>query len=193
MARIRGVAIKSDQHRAELTDRLLTALTDQSSTGGPVVFEIPIDRSDTYHVIVVWDRWAEVPPGDRSEIIAEAYRELDETGLDEPISEKITTSLGVTPQEAVDYGLLPYVVQPHHIVQSYLSLRDPRLSEILETILAEGAIETPDDLELLLPTMPMAQRACDRLRDLTARLDPEIRWMILQSPGRYLRLDYDPE
>jgi len=52
----------------ELTDRLSHEI-HQRTDDGPLIFEQEIADTDTYHVIVVWQRWADVPEELRNSII----------------------------------------------------------------------------------------------------------------------------
>lgn len=71
----------------------------------PVILEDQIAQTKSLHVVVIWDAWGDLPPGERSNVIRNAYakakRARDAT---------ITVAMGVTAEEALRTGLLPYSI-----------------------------------------------------------------------------------
>ena len=58
---------------------------------GPVLFEVPIGRSDKFDVIAVWQAWDEFSSEERSDIILSAYQDR---------AHQVSLAMGVTPQQA---------------------------------------------------------------------------------------------
>ena len=95
----------------------------------PLIYEESIDQTDTVHVVVYWDRWAEVPSEERSGMILDAYERVDRS-----LVPKVTFAMGVTFGEAAELNLLPWAVVP----VSRRNESDPR--EVEAAMLEEGAI-----------------------------------------------------
>ncbi len=91
------------QRRAELLETLSRELSGQSDSGGPVIFEIPLDQSDKVDVLVVWEAFQDLRSEDRTGLILDAYGDQ---------RDRIAQGLGVTYNEAIDQNLLPYSVVP---------------------------------------------------------------------------------
>src|SRR5437660_10802574 len=69
----------------------------------PFIFEQEIPQTGTYHVIVFWERWNEVPPEQRASIIMDSYERVDPA-----LVPNLTIVVGATVDEAIDLNLLPY-------------------------------------------------------------------------------------
>ena len=107
MARIRSKPpTASTTVRADLVEAVLKAIKDEDQTDGPVIFEVPYGSTDFIQVIVVWDRWSELPADARSHIVTEAYQQAgiqqtpDVAGLD-----WITTVIPVSVSQALEMGV----------------------------------------------------------------------------------------
>lgn len=164
---IRGqatVSVLTAERRAELVQQLKDELAGHHVGEGPVIFEIPLDRSNKLDAVVVWKAFDSVSSDDRSGIISEAY------GDD---AAKISLALGVTYEEAIEQQVLPYAVVP--------MARDGEAGpdDVRRAMLEEGAFEPRRGwIDLRFPTMAMAEQAHGRLCD---RL-PAGHWSIAQSP-----------
>lgn len=73
----------------------IKANSQQRGAGIPDVYEEEQTFGSRLHVIVVWDRWTDVPHVERGPIILDAYREAK--GEREML--RITLPLGMTPEE----------------------------------------------------------------------------------------------
>jgi hypothetical protein len=158
--------VLSSEHRQELVGQLSQELAGRTTEGGPVIFEIPLDQRDEVDVFVVWQAWEGLRWEDRASVIVEAYR-------GQPT--KIAQPLGVTYDEAVEQGLLPYAVEPN-------VRRDEEadLNRLRDAMLREGGIELPDDrrtVKLRFPNMKMAESAYHKLCEAV----PEGCWSLVQS------------
>lgn len=155
--------------RANLTERLSQELTGGGEGNGPVIFEIPLEGSDRYDVIVVWDEWGQqsVPGEIRSEIIASAYERVDS-----PIAKKLAIAIGATNGEAVEQNLLPYSIVP------MVRKGKADAASIQEAMLRHGAIRVSGNtLELRLPTLKLAEQVHRQIVDEL----PNGYWAIVQK------------
>jgi hypothetical protein len=151
------------QRRAALVARL-TAERQQPTQDGPVLFEIPLEQSDRFDVMVVWQEWESVTSEDRSAIIREVYQG----------DQNVAQALGVTYQEAMEQQLLPYAVVPMARPDEI----DPE--KVREAMIQEGGIHLERDrVDLRFPTMAMAEASHQRL---VQRL-PRGYWSIVQTVG----------
>jgi hypothetical protein len=151
----------SDVQRRSLLDRLNAEREGRAATGGPVIFEIPLEQPGRFDVMVVWDEWSGVRSEDRTQLIQEAYKDkVDNLGL----------ALGVTYQEAVEQGVLPFRVRLRFGPQ-------PRFSQekLREACLAVGGFPGPGgNIELRFPTETTAEEA---IKQLKKRL-PGSQWLV---------------
>jgi len=76
-------------------------LDSESSPDAPTIVEERIRGSSRIHVTVIWDRWGQVGPEERSRIILEAY----ETALGPGTFLTLTSALGLTQAEAKKLGV----------------------------------------------------------------------------------------
>lgn len=151
------------QQRQALLQQLKNERDGKATPNGPLVFEIPLEQSDRIDVLVVWQAWENLRSEDRTSLVVEAYKDLEE---------RIAQALGVTYQEAIEQQVLPYAVIP-------LTRRgEADAAEVRKAMLEEGGIPLPGDkVDLRFPTMAMAEaahrRLCDRL--------PKGYWSIVQT------------
>ena len=141
-----------EQH-SSLCEELKKTLDDPqySPRDNPVVFEIPFTGT-RYEVVVVWSRWKDVQPDERTDIINEAYRSSGRQ-LD------IAQAMGSTYDEAIGDRLLPYAVHPH------AREGEADFNELHKAMLEEGAIDLGEDkVDLRFPTKRMAETALERLQ-----------------------------
>src|SRR5688500_17211641 len=91
------------------TEELLTDLTNElrepSERGQPLILDEELSPGGSVRVYVVWDRFAEIPGKQRTELILDAFEESE--GID--FRQRISMALGLTVPEATDIGLLPFV------------------------------------------------------------------------------------
>lgn len=164
---IRGkamVKVLSAKRRAELLHQLKQELAGETVVNGPVIYEIPLDRSNKLDVVVVWNAFDSLASEDRSRLIEEAYG--DQT--------VISLALGVTYEEALEQQVLPYAIVP----MAREGEADP--DDLRRAMLEEGAFAgRQEGADLRFPTIGMAEevlrRLCDRL--------PNGYWSIVRSPA----------
>jgi hypothetical protein len=97
---------KSPKH-AKLIKRLAQELTSQGNDRQPLILEEQIDSTGSRHVHVVWDEWKGIPDEVRSRVIVEAYQQAE----GDSVAEQITIAAGVTAEESLALGLLPWKVR----------------------------------------------------------------------------------
>ncbi len=91
----------------ELVDELAEEIRRPTQhAGAPVVFEDEVSQTDSIHVLVIWERWQEVPQERRGAVILDAYRSVNEARM-----RQIRFAIGVTPDEAIRGGYLPYKIE----------------------------------------------------------------------------------
>ena len=61
------------EDRAKLLGTLVRELSGQAASGGPVIFEIPLDSTNKVDVLVVWDAFRDLRSEDRTDLILDAY------------------------------------------------------------------------------------------------------------------------
>lgn len=158
------------ERRADLKERLVSELSGRGTPAGPLVFEIPLEQSDRFDAIVVWDEFAGARAEDRDQVILEAYGDL---------GKRPSMALGVTGREADDQNLLPYMLLSNTEVLAALGENDSvdpaDLQAWHDAMIEEGGIVRDDGtVALRFPTRAMAEEAQARL---AARF-PLARWSI---------------
>jgi hypothetical protein len=150
-----------DERKTSLLDRLVAERAGKAAPGGPVIFEIPLDQTDKLDVMVVWDEWEKVQSEDRTHLIKEAYKDK---------ADDLALALGVTFQEAIEQGVLPYRVRFRFGPQPEFTEE-----EVRDARLAVGGFVGPEGtIELRFPTRTTAEEAVLQLK---ARL-PGSQWMV---------------
>jgi hypothetical protein len=153
-----------------LVDHLARALRERASRGQPTVFENRIGQTDALNVFVIWDRWGEIRRDERSKIIIDAYKRIDEGK-----SERVAIATGATLDEAIAMGVLPYWI-------AITRKRDDPASpeQLREAMIDEGAVETVSGLQLRFNSLEEAKEAYSRL---TAKV-PGPYWAIVHEVSR---------
>jgi hypothetical protein len=155
------------QVRERLVNILANELRGQASAQGPAVFEEEVTGTDTFHVLVLWEQWQDIPTEERGAMILDAY----ERSAAE-VAPRITVTLGVTLDEALAMNLLPYQVSPMRKSSHPVSY-----AELEAAMRAEGAVQTPAGLRMYFPSRKAAEDAYQRL---SARIAGPY-WAILQG------------
>lgn len=79
----------------------------EGSPDAPLIIEEDAPYSERIHVTVIWDRWAQVNPEDRSRVIVEAYEQVRGPGT----FLTLTSALGLTHADAKKLGVENGVLQ----------------------------------------------------------------------------------
>jgi len=154
-----------------LVEELAEELRSGREFGQPIVDE---DRFKTgaIRVVVLWDRWEDVDPEDRSAAIVEAYRLVE----GEEFASRIALVNGLTIPEAMASGMLPVMIF------AAVREKDPvSLESCNRAMIEEGAstLLDPGNPELRFSTEEEAM-AC--VRRLSARLPgSEQCWFIIND------------
>jgi hypothetical protein len=93
-------------------DRFVTKLAQELKLPGiqpqPLILEEVVPATGSRHVHVIWDQWKKLPDEERTDVIIEAYGQVE--GKD--YAEQITIASGLTAVEALALGLLPWRLEP---------------------------------------------------------------------------------
>ncbi|MGI4789989.1 MAG: hypothetical protein ACRYFS_14205 [Janthinobacterium lividum] len=79
----------------------LRLMRDDGSPDAPMIIEEQMPYSDRIHVTVIWDRWAETAPEDRSRVILDAYERV--RGSESILN--LSAALGLTHADAKNLGV----------------------------------------------------------------------------------------
>jgi hypothetical protein len=90
----------------QLLNTLKNEWNNPKESGLPIIIEDQSLRTKSVRLYVIWDRFSEVPRDVRSQLIAEAYKDIHRDA-----SEQITLIIGYDVEEAVNVGLLPYKIE----------------------------------------------------------------------------------
>ena len=82
----------------------MKAIRNEEQPDGPVIFEVTTGSTDFFQVIVVWDRWSDLSADVRTQIVSEAYRQLDGQVTDGVNLDHISAIIPVTVSQALEMG-----------------------------------------------------------------------------------------
>ena len=151
-----------------LVERLAQELTSPVGLPQPLIVERHLPASNSRHVHVVWDGWGDLVDEERAAVITQAYAKVE----GEEGASNITVALGLRPEDAVIFGLLPFAVKPkhpHHAERT--EYRMAASEEADQTVLGKGA------RELRYASFEEAERAIQRLK----RHTPRTSWVIVRE------------
>lgn len=104
-----AIAKKDDaaQRRTQALVNALSAVLRQPDPPQrePLVTENQIAQTKSIHVAVIWDAWKDLSPTERSKVILDAY-----TNAKRLRGSTITVAMGLTSEEALRMGFLPYSI-----------------------------------------------------------------------------------
>lgn len=151
-------------------DALVNELKNELASGKrpqPAFIEEDYAPTKSRHIYVIWDRWASVPEDERIEVILRAYEEFEGPGS----SDNIAIAIGVTGSEAIEIGLLPFVVDYPHSDVAVIDYEAAKKTERAATILGANAGE------LRYPTREEAEAAIERLQNAV----PNSNWTVIHE------------
>lgn len=122
--------------------------------GEPRIIRKTIGRSGLQDLMVIWEGWKGIPLEERTATILEANDTLEGT-----VKTDIYLAQGLTTDEAIALGYLPFRVEP--IVKSGENVD---LERILTAMKEEGGVETSTGLQLRFTSLEEAQEAFVRLQ-----------------------------
>jgi hypothetical protein len=153
-----------------LADALYRAIRNPApSRGEPMIVENRIAQTKSAHVTVVWDRWDDIPPEGRSKVILDAYARAGRLA-----DLTITAAMGLTGEQALRIGFLPYSIIPTR------RARDKASPQELESAMAAvGGLELKigSSTQLRFPTLEKAE---DAYRELSQKI-PGPYWAIVHE------------
>lgn len=155
--------------RTELVKELAHELVKEEGLGQPLIIERKVAQTERLHVFVIWDRWREVPPADRSGIIFDAYDHAEPS-----TSERISIAMGVTTEEGMRLNLLPYSVA---LTRPYGEGVSTEM--LIDAMKDEGASLTRQGWQLRFPTQVLADTSLQRLNQRI----PGGYWVVVQQRG----------
>jgi hypothetical protein len=139
----------------------LQRAVEHPSPGEPVIFLIPFGGA-RFDVMVVWNKWRDVQPDERTEIISQVYSTPD-------LEIEIGQAMGVTYDEAMHDHLLPYQIHP------CAKEGEADLAALNQAMSDEGAIPLGEGrVDLRFPTGRMADVVCEKLNERK----PEGHWVV---------------
>src|SRR5438132_8664011 len=110
--------------RSPKHERYVKKLTQEFRTSSqnvqPIILEEQVPSTKSRHVRVIWDAWKELTDEQRSDVIVDAYMQAEGPEA----AAEITLAEGVTPQEALALGILPFKVVPARSKTESLSMAD---------------------------------------------------------------------
>jgi hypothetical protein len=160
---------RSPKHE-KLVKKLVQEFTASSPNLQPLILEEHVAPTRSRHVHVIWDAWKDVADEQRSVIIMEAYQQAE----GEEVAREVTIAEGVTPQEALALGLLPFKVVPTRKCDDRHSPEDyqkARAEEARHTLLGSKA------KELRYARLEDAEAASKRLEQAL----PGSSWAVVQE------------
>ncbi len=163
------------QH-SQLVDELARELKTVRESGQPFIDEEHFE-TNAIRVVVLWDRWAEIPEDDRFDVIFNAYR----TAEGETYANRIGLASGLTIPEAYASGMLPF-----QIVTGMRRGDSVTFDQCRRAMIEQGASTLLDPAwpQLRFATKEDAEACCRRL---VARLPgSELIWLVADDTGRII-------
>ena len=153
---IQTIEAHHPQHE-KLVKQLLREFTSPSTNLQPLILEEHEPATKSRKIYVIWDKWKDLSLEQRFDIILDAYKEAE----GEEAAAEVLISSGLTAQEALALGLLPYKVE------SARRQDDPIPLENYRKALAAEAVHTvlgPKAKALRYARQEDAQVAAERLQ-----------------------------
>ena len=142
---------KSSLRRSLSSDLSNRLRDDPDSLELPLIVENRIAQTRSVHLLVIWDRWNDIPNRERARIITDAFATAHPG---DPAT--VTVPMGLTPMEAITLGFLPYRIVP-------LVRKSDKLSDrtILDAMRSVGGvyIQVGAERQLRFATQAQAEEA----------------------------------
>ncbi|MCI0637726.1 MAG: hypothetical protein L0Y72_08850 [Gemmataceae bacterium] len=155
----------------KLVKRLVQELKSPGNDVQPLILEQFIEGTGSRHVHVIWDDWQGLIDEQRSAVIEEAYAQAEGAKA----ASEITLASGVTPDEALVLGLLPFKVVPtrkrHEAKPPMADYKKAMKAESRRTVLGDRSEE------LRYPRVEDAEAAISRL----GKALPGSEWTVVQE------------
>jgi hypothetical protein len=157
--------------KSELVASLKDELLNPQSIGQPIILEDSTPQTISVRVIVVWDRWHDLPGEIRSDIIRNAYVKA---AVPKEFIDSMTFTLGVTVPEAAVMGLVPFAVVPAGKKDEQISNEQYRCAMIEA---GASILENDDKPQLRCATLDDAENTLEYLENIL----PDSRWIITKE------------
>jgi hypothetical protein len=104
---IRKTEPRHPRHK-QLVKELVRELTSPGDGRQPLILEEHSPSTKLRVIYVIWDAFEGSSFEERNDIILDAYKQIE----GESTADNVVTATGLTAEEAVPFGLLPYRVEP---------------------------------------------------------------------------------
>ncbi len=151
------MATKTIRVRHPLVEKLVDRIRNTVSLEEPYIVQDRIPQTQSRHVVVIWDAWEQLDGAERGKIITDAFE-------DAGIADAIRVAMGITQQEALDMGYLPYQTVSNWKKSDGEEVRGAIKKAIENT--AGIRVQAGSSMQLRYPTMELAQEAYRRLSEL---------------------------
>ena len=162
------MATKTIPARQPLVGTLVDRIRGPVSLQEPYIIQDHIPQTHSRHVVVIWDAWGGLNGTERSKIITDAFE-------DAGIHDAIRVALGITQQEALDMGYLPYQTVSNWKKSDGEQIRQA-IKKAIE-ITPGIRVQTGSSTQLRYPTLEHAQEAYRQLSEVV----PGPYWAIIKQ------------
>lgn len=150
--------------------KLVQEFTASSTNLQPLILEEPVPSTKSRHVRVIWNAWKDLSDEQRSAVIVDAYAQAESPEA----AAEITIAEGLTPQEALAFGLLPFKVVPARKTSDPVPLTDYQTALAVE---ARNTLLGAKAKELRYAWAQDAEQALERLQQAL----PGSSWVLVQE------------
>jgi hypothetical protein len=136
----------------------------------PYIIQDRVPQTRSRHAVVIWDAWSGMDRAERSRIIADAFE-------DAGVHDAIRVAMGLTQQEALGMGYLPY-----QIVANWKKTDGAQVLHAIKKAIEDAPgihVRTGSSEQLRYPTLEHAREA---YRELSSAL-PGPYWAIVKEEG----------
>lgn len=156
--------------RHPLVSRLADRIAAPLDLEEPYIVQDRVPQTKSRHAVVIWDAWADMDRAERGRVIAEAFR-------DAGVHDAVRVAAGLTQQEALGMGYLPY-----QIVANWKKSDGEPILKALKSAIQQTPgvhVRTGSSVQLRYPTLEYAQEAYRRLSAAV----PGPYWTIIKEEG----------
>jgi hypothetical protein len=162
------MATKTIPARHRLVEKLVDRIRDPVSLEEPYIVQDRVPQTHSRHVVVIWDAWDRLGGAERAKIITDAFE-------DAGIPDAIRVAMGITHQEALDMGYLPY-----QTVSNWKKSDGEEVRQAIKKAIEKTPgirVQTGSSSQLRYPTIEHAQEAYRRLSEVV----PGPYWAIIKQ------------
>lgn len=154
--------------RHSLVGQLAKRISGALSLEEPYIIQDRVPQTHSRHAVVIWDAWDDIDRAQRSRIISDAFENAG-------VHDAIRVAMGLTQQEALGMGYLPY-----EIVANVRKSDGAKVLDAIKKAIEEAPgihVRTGSSVQLRYPTLEHAQEA---YRDLSGAV-PGPYWAIVKQ------------